>query len=119
MDINYRKHYNHGIEMRFFDWFAEGRLADLLSFLVHICEAALERPESSQAVMSQTWNQFVIDTLRDGAAACITTEVAGMYEKLLGVQLVGKKLNAGEAFEYIFKELKRIYKSGECVKRML
>lgn len=119
MDINYRKHYNHGIEMRFFDWFAEGRLADLLSFLVHVCEAALERPESGQAVMSQTWNQFVIDTLRDGAAACITTEVAGMYEKLLGVQLVGKKLNVGEAFEYIFKELKRIYKSGECVKRML
>ena len=119
MDINYRKHYNHGIEMRFFDWFAEDRLGDLLSFLVHACEAALERPESDQAVMSQTWNQFVIDILKDGAATFITMEVAGMYEKLLGIQLVDKKFTANDAFAYIFKELKRIYKKGECVKRML
>lgn len=119
MDINYRKHYNHGIEMRFFDWFAEERLGDLVSFLVHLCEAALERPEMGQAVMSQTWNQFVIDVLRDGADAPITTEVAGTYEKLLGVQLVGKKHTVASAFEYIFKELKRIYKNGECVRRML
>jgi hypothetical protein len=61
----------------------------------------------------------VIDILRDGAAAPITDEVAGTYEKLLGVQLVGKKLTAASAFEYIFKELKRIYRHGECVKRML
>ena len=119
MDINYRKHYNHGIEMRFFDWFAEERLGDLVSFLVYLCEAALERPEMGQAVFSQTWNQFVIDILRDGADTLITTEVAGTYEKLLGVQLVGKKLTASSAFQYIFKELKHIYKNGECVKRML
>jgi len=119
MDINYRKHYNHGIEMRFFDWFPENRLQDLISFLVHICEAALDRRESSEAVMSQTWNQFVVDILKDGVDTPITTEVAGMYEKLLGIQMLGKKLTAGSAFEYIFKELKRIYKGGECVKRML
>ena len=119
MDINYRKHYNHGIEMRFFDWFPENRLQDLISFLVHICEAALDRREGSQAVMSQTWNQFVIDILKDGADTPICREVAAMYEKLLGIQLIEKKLTAKEAFEYIFKELKRIYKRGECVKRML
>jgi len=119
MDINYRKHYNHGIEMRFFDWFAEERLGDLVSFLVHLCEAALERPETGQAVMSHTWNQFVIDILKDGAAALVTPEVAGMYEKMLGIQLVGKRLTAAAAFDYIFKEIKRIYKGGECVKRML
>jgi HSP20 family molecular chaperone IbpA len=69
--------------------------------------------------MSQTWNQFVIDILKDGATTFITMEVAGMYEKLLGIQLVDKNLTANDAFAYIFKELKRIYKKGECVKRML
>jgi hypothetical protein len=119
MDINYRKHYNHGIEMRFFDWFAEERLEDLVSFLVHLCEAALERQEMGQAIMSQTWNQFVIDILKDGAATPVTGEIAGTYEKLLGIQLMNKKLTAASAFDYIFKELKRIYKNGECVRRML
>jgi hypothetical protein len=72
-----------------------------------------------QAIMSQTWNQFVIDILKDGAATPVTGEIAGTYEKLLGIQLMNKKLTAASAFDYIFKELKRIYKNGECVQRML
>jgi hypothetical protein len=119
MDINYKKHYNHGIELRIFDWFAEERLLELISFIVYLCDAALLRDEASEAVMSPSWNRFVMETLREGPSAIVTDDIAANYERLLGVDLLGKQLSAKEAFEYIFKELKRIYKNGICAKCML
>jgi hypothetical protein len=119
MDINYKKHYNHGIEVRFFDWFAEERLEELCSFLVHLCDAALSRHEADEAILSPSWNNFVVETFKEGGATPLTSEMAATYEKLLGIEILGKELSAKGAFEYIFKELKRIYKDGYCVKCML
>lgn len=119
MDINYKKHYNHGIELRFFDWFPEGKLYKLITELVYICEVALDRDETGTAALSKTWNLFVIGVLKEGGKFKLTDEIAAIYERILGVALLGTRRTVTEAFEYIFKELKRKYKGGECVKRLL
>ena len=46
-------------------------------------------------------------------------EITALYERILGVELLGKNLNMIEAFEYIFKELKRKYKGGKLARRLL
>ena len=119
MDINYRKHYNHGIELRFFDWFPEDRLQKLITFLVYVCELAMDRNEPSAAVLTKTWNNFVIGVLKEGVDFKITDEIAAFYERIIGICLLGSKMNVTEAFEYIFKELKRKYKNGTIVKCLL
>ena len=40
-DVNFNKFKNHGIELRFFDWFPEEYLADLVFFLILLGEHAL------------------------------------------------------------------------------
>lgn len=119
MDINYRKHYSHGIELRIFDWFPEKNLEKVIEFLVYLCEAAILHAEPEQAVLSETWNSCVVGMLRDGGAFQIGDEIAALYERILGIELLGKKMNMIEAFEYIFKELKRKYKGGKLAKRLL
>ena len=119
MDINYKKHYNHGIELRFFDWFSEDKLQTLITELVYLCEVALDCDETSVAALSKTWNLFVIGVLKEGAGFKITDEIAAIYERILGIPLLGSQRTVTEAFEYIFKELKRKYKGGECVRRLL
>jgi hypothetical protein len=119
MDINYRKHYNHGIELRFFDWFPENRLGKLITYLVYICQVALDRDEPTPAVLSKTWNIFIVGVLKEGCEFKLTDEITAYYERILGIRLLGKHMTVVEAFEYIFKELKRKYKNGECVKRLL
>ena len=119
MDINYKKHYNHGIELRFFDWFPEDRLTTLIEFIVYSCEAALSRQEPEAAAFSRTWNEFVIGILTEGGDYILPDEITAVYERLLGIQLLGKRISVIEAFEYIFKELKLKYKNGYCAKRLL
>ena len=41
-DVNFNKFKNHGIELRFFDWFPETYLADLVFFLILLGEHAVQ-----------------------------------------------------------------------------
>lgn len=41
-DINFNKFKNHGMELRFFDWFPETYLADLIFFLILLGEHAVQ-----------------------------------------------------------------------------
>lgn len=118
MDINYRKHYNHGIEIRIFDWFPEDQLKKLVTFLIHLCDLSLKRTEPGIAVLSKTWNMLVVGVLREGGAFQLTDEITAIYERVLGIPMLGKKMCVTEAFEYIFKELKRKEK-GRCATYML
>jgi len=118
MDINYKKHYNHGIELRIFDWFPETELRTVISFLLHICDVAIKRTEPGLAALSKTWNMFIVGVLREGKDFRLTDEIMAIYERVLGIPLNAKDISVTEAFEYIFKELKRKEK-GPCVTHML
>lgn len=118
MDINYRKHYNHGIELRIFDWFPEEQLKILIPFLLHVCDLALNKTEPGLAPLSKTWNMFIVGVLQKGKEFRLTHEITAIYERILGIPLFGKEINVTEAFEYIFKELKRKEK-GPCTTHML
>jgi len=119
MDINYRKHYNHGVELRIFDWFPEDRLVDLSTFLVYLADASLCLPDPGEACMSKTWNDFVVSILDEGREYKLPDTVLGMYEKLIGIDLVGKSFTVQAGFAYLFDSLKRVYKIGFCAKCML
>jgi hypothetical protein len=118
LDINYKKHYNHGIELRFFDWFIEDKLEDLIKFLVCLADCALTRGESDVPAMSETWNNLVLGVFNEGAEFIMTDEMTAMYEKILGIQLP-EIVSVSAGFTLISKEIIRLYREGVCSKAML
>ena len=117
MDINFRKHYNHGVEIRFLDWFPESKLQELMEFYVYLADACLDRPLSSEPVMSELWNTLVVNMIQHGPDYIIPKEILEVYETILGFSLqVGSISNV---YMQILKQLKCKYKNGVCSKCML
>lgn len=119
MDINYRKHFNHGIELRIFDWFPEGRLQGLIELLVHLCDAALSRDEAPVAVLSPTWNGLVLSILQKGGSYVLSTEESALYERIFGCILMDRGLTVLQSLDVIVLGLKKKYGKGLCSSLML
>jgi hypothetical protein len=119
LDINYRKHYNHGIELRFFDWFDEKQLKDLIKFLVCLADCALDKSEADEPIVSQTWNDLTLGVIEQGSAFILTDAMMATYEKLLGFRLSDIPQDAGTVYNMIVNYITTKYKKSPCAKAML
>ena len=119
MDINYKKHYNHGVELRIFDWFPEEKLKDLCTFLVYLADASLCLPSVPEACVSESWNDFVISVIDEGKQCQLSGAMLGLYEKMFGIEFVGKHFTVETGFAFLFESIQRKYKMGFCAKCML
>ena len=81
VDISYRKHYNHGVEIRFLDWFPETMLKGLIEFYVCVADASLESNMPENPVFSPLWNRFVVSILRDGNQVLVDSAILAAYSK--------------------------------------
>jgi hypothetical protein len=115
MDINFRKHHNHGIEIRCLDWFPEQLLPGLFAFFVHLADLSLTRPLAPEAPMSETWNNLVVGIMQEGTAFRVDAATAAALECILGIPLTPG--TAGCLFAQIDSALGLV--KGECVRRML
>ena len=111
MDISYRKHYNHGVEIRFLDWFPETMLKGLIEFYICLADASLESDMPENPVMSPVWNAFVVSVFRGQ----VNHEIADVYSKLFKVPLRG---NVSEMYKMLSAGLASKYKNGICNKCM-
>jgi hypothetical protein len=115
MDINFRKHHNHGVEIRCLDWFPEQLLPGLLAFFVRLADLSLTRPLAPEAPMSETWNDLVVGIMQEGTAFQVDAATVASYELILGFPLTPG--TAGRVFAQIDAALASV--KGECVRRML
>ena len=116
LDINFKKHYNHGIELRFFDWFAEDRLFEILEFLISLADCAIERSEVDDPSLSETWNDLVLGIMQEGKWFHPNSKMLGSLEKVLGIQITG--LATLDIYENIRLQVVKKYR-GICCKAML
>ena len=116
LDINFKKHYNHGIELRFFDWFAEDRLFEILEFLISLADCAIERSEVDDPSLSETWNDLVLGIMQEGKWFHPNSKMLGSLEKVLGIQITG--LATLDIYENIRLQVVKKYR-GICCKTML
>lgn len=114
-DINFRKHFNHGVEIRCLDWFPEEHLPGLLAFFIRLADVALARPLAPEAILSETWNDLVVGVMREGVAFAVDAATAATYERILGFPLT--QGTVGELFAQINTAVSHV--KGECVRRML
>lgn len=119
MDINYMKHFLHGIEFRIFDWFPESRLQELCELLVYSAEISLIAKDVPEAVMSERWNSIVVRVLRDGQDMKFTIKELGVLESLFRVPLPTSELGVKGVYSALFYGLKKKFAKGYLAKVFL
>ena len=76
-DINFNKFKNHGIELRFFDWFPEEYLADILHFFVLLSEHAKEK--NTIKIFDKTkYNSIIQNCIKKGFSCTLSPEECTM-----------------------------------------
>jgi len=79
-DINFNKHYNHGVEIRFFDHIAnDSKIGDVLDDLVYLGDWSLENDIPENPIKSTTWNGLVVKCMRQGKNTQLSFEELELY----------------------------------------
>ncbi len=117
IDINFNKHYNHGLELRFFDYFEPERLPQLLRVLACACDQAVAGPVSVPQE-SPLWNTLVEVVFQHGAAAKVYPWMCEALSAALGIQVPsGSVLEVWDAIKYGL--IARWATEGECAAAFL
>lgn len=115
LDINFNKHYNHGIEIRFFDHLNSDQLENAIVFLVYLADFILDKNNNLYLNKSinpgndKTWNLFTEDVIRYGSNANVNNEILNLYENAFGKSF--NSSNTQALYDDILTFLKEKYQS--------
>jgi hypothetical protein len=118
-DINFNKHYNHGIELRFFDHLLKERIKESFEFIIYLMDYLLEKGCSIEnPIHNEIWNNFVLNIIKHGKNYRLTKKEKKVYKKLFG-NLKGETVN--EIYYFLYSKFflkfnkiikKKVYKKG-------
>ena len=119
MDINFMKHYLHGIELRIFDWFPEEHLLNVIKMLVYVAEASLLQKDLLEPAMSKLWNHLVVRVLKEGNKCELQAHEIAIFEYLLDIPLLRQNGKISIIYPKIFRSLEKKYGNGKLPKCFL
>ena len=120
-DINYNKFKNHGIEIRFFDWFDEEKLYEVLQFIVHLLDFSESRKESiPKFTTHELWNSITYKAILDGSGAILSSEEIIWLRNQLEIKKSVKQNNIVYVYDFISEYFHNKFKyNGPVSKYML
>ena len=119
-DINYNKFRNHGIELRFFDWFPEEKLEGVLRFLVHILDHSEKKKHFDNIVGTVEWNSITFKALYEGKDGVLSKEEYLWLKKYLHLKIKLTDYSIGSIYDALEKYFEKLYgTSGPCGTFML
>jgi hypothetical protein len=106
LDINYNKHYNHGIEIRFLDHISKPELIiESFEFIVYLFDLTLESEFNLEnPIKTKFWNDLVCNVMTFGKKYIMTFEELEYFEKILNIKIEEK--NIVDVYYEIFSKLK-------------
>ena len=114
-DINFNKFKNHGVEIRFFDWFPEEHLSDIMNFIILLAERSVFL---SKTVNKPLYNTIICKCVQKGFTAVLTKDECNVILNDLELNNVHIDMSPYTLLCYINDILYSIYSHGEIVKRM-
>jgi len=109
MDINFNKHYNHGIELRFFDHIVDEKdLEKSFEFIIYLMDYILSAdPKKIDNFKcpseSKVWNKFVLNTLKYGKMYELNAIEKKIYESIFDINI--HKSSVEDIYNEIFLNL--------------
>jgi hypothetical protein len=108
LDINFNKHYNHGIELRFLDHIKNNELIyESFEFLIYLMDYSLDIENILNPIKNNNWNKLVCNTMKYGKEYNLTKNELKLYSDLFNHQF--EETNIHTLFYEIFKYLKIKY----------
>ena len=83
MDINFNKHYNHGVEIRFFDFIPHEKYEELCKFIQWLTYISTQK-SFDNPIYSRDWNNMVICSLTEGPRWELNKTHKQIYEDIFG-----------------------------------
>ena len=107
LDINYNKHYNHGIEIRFFDHISDPNLIfESFEFIIYLIDLMYENNTSIEnPIKTDLWNNLVCNVMINGKDYNMSNDEIIYFEKTIGLQI--KSTNIFQVYYEILSELKK------------
>lgn len=120
-DINFNKHYNHGIELRFFDHISDiERIKEVFEFIIYLGDFALSSLDTpcGNPITNPTWNDLVVDCMKYGLELKLNKNYIAMYNNIFNYQFIS--LDIKSLYFEIFDLLKlKSYKNNMFSKYVL
>ena len=112
-DINFNKHYNHGIEIRFFDNMSKDHIEESFIFIIYLMDIILNDDNViyENPIYNKLWNELMLFSIRNGKNHIISDDIINMYEKLLNMKIIKKNIN--DIYYEIYDHLKIICLHGK------
>lgn len=118
LDINFNKHWAHGLELRFFDQMSMEHLTTVMLQLVRVMDAALVSGlPSANARQDSRWHSMAVDALYHGSSWIVQPEQMEAICGAFGVGCTTKEpISVSDALQILVSDIE-IYR-GECWRRM-
>ena len=113
-DINFNKFKNHGVEIRFLDWFPEEYLKDLINVFVLLAQHSLELENTS--FKKENYNNIVLNCVQSGFTSLLSIQDCNQLLTDLHLDPVDKQMSAYELLKEISDRLYEKYNDGSFVK---
>lgn len=114
MDINFNKHYNHGIELRFLDHICDVSLVkESFEFIVYLMDFVLESDNVNyygNPILTPIWNNIVLNVMIHGRDYRLTQPERGLYEEIFLCKFSGNTVN--EIYGELFAAFNERYHNG-------
>ena len=115
LDINFYKHYSHGVELRIFDAMPYADIESILRILINVADHSLSYAFIRDPRKSSIWQDIVVKCLLQGRDAVITYDEQIVLENVFGMNYpINGDLPVRDVFEGIIGWLAEQYKNGMC-----
>jgi hypothetical protein len=119
LDLNFNKHYSHGIEFRILESISPSALKEVMELLVYLADFALAN-ELPNPIKSKTWHMITSNCVMNGRGYYIdVTSQNELYETLQIPELAKEPRPIIEVLDIIRGYLFKTYANGICVKCMI
>lgn len=118
LDLNFNKHWAHGLELRFFDQFPMASIRRVLEELVYVMDAALQIPSVSKPQNDARWCRLAGEALYEGSALYVTPDQLNAVCCAFRIPSDQKEpLLVKDAMEWIMRRLRT--QTGLCKRLMI
>ena len=92
-DINFNKHLNHGIEIRFFDHIQlEDDIMNALKFLIYLGDFSLQSTNIINPIYNIIWNDLVVEVMKYGRMKILSEEHISIYNSIFNHTFLKKNI---------------------------
>ena len=119
MDINFNKHFCHGLEFRILEALPQNDLKDILTLIVHLADFSLDI-QLENPKKSSLWHRLAENCVHNGKGYFVDVSDQNELFKIFSITHLSKEpIPASDLLGIISQELIGKYKNGICVACMI